>query len=129
MNETVQKKTILVVDDTPENIQVLIAVLGDKYKVKVAKDGEKALKIANASKPPDLILLDILMPDMDGYEVCRRLKENDTTKDIPVIFVTGTEDSNDQQKGIDLGAFCIITKPVNPSVMHANIKQALGISQ
>ena len=91
--EQSKDKTILAVDDTVENIDVLRSILGEKYKVKVALNGEKALAIA-AKKTPDIILLDIMMPEMDGYEVCRRLKADETTKDIPVIFVTGHQDGH-----------------------------------
>ncbi len=80
--------TILVVDDTPANLSLMTGLLRDDYKVKAAIDGEKALRIAQASPPPDLILLDIMMPGMDGYEVCRRLKADPATRDIPVIFLT-----------------------------------------
>ena len=83
-----QKQTILVVDDTPENIDVLSGILNQEYRVKVALNGERALKIAASDSPPDLILLDVMMPGMDGYEVCRRLKGDEATHDIPVIFVT-----------------------------------------
>ena len=87
MNEQIKNQKILIVDDTPENIDVLVDVLSD-YKRSVATNGEKALQIAGSDNPPDLILLDIMMPGMDGYEVCRHLKESQISKDIPVIFLT-----------------------------------------
>ena len=114
MNIEAPRQVILVVDDAPENIQVLTAILKPCYKVKAATSGERALKIARSDKPPDLILLDIMMPEMDGYEVCRQLKADDHTKAIPVIFVTGMSDDAEQQKGLALGAAACLTKPVNP---------------
>lgn len=108
------KLTILVVDDTPENIDVLDGLLSDEYKIKIAVNGEKALKIAEASPQPDLILLDIMMPGMDGYEVCEKLKANPTTKNIPVIFLTAKTEVEDETKGFQLGAVDYITKPISP---------------
>ena len=87
--------TVLVVDDTPENLTLMGSLLREHYLVKVANHGEKALKIAQSATPPDLILLDIMMPEVDGYEVCRRLKEAPATRDIPVIFLTARSDTDD----------------------------------
>lgn len=94
MSELNEKLTVLVVDDTPENIDVLRGVLKDEYKVKAAVSGERALKIANGENKPDIILLDIMMPEMDGYEVCQRLKSDITTRQIPIIFITAKTISN-----------------------------------
>ena len=88
----------MIVDDTPENIDVLDGILKDEYKIKAALNGEKALKIASAKKPPDLILLDIMMPGTDGYQVCRRLKQNKATQGIPVIFVTAKKEVKDRNQ-------------------------------
>jgi putative two-component system response regulator len=118
MNAANDKKTILVVDDAPENIDLLSGVLKAEYRIKVALNGEKALKVA-AKSIPDLILLDVLMPGMDGFEVCRRLKEEPTTAHIPVIFVTGNE--SDNSKETQFGAVGTITKPVDPVALKALI--------
>ncbi|MBF0445256.1 MAG: response regulator [Magnetococcales bacterium] len=121
------KKTILAVDDTPENIDVLVGMLSSKYKVKVALNGEKALQVASKN-PPDLILLDIMMPEMDGFEVCRRLKSNTETTNIPIIFVTAMSESVDEKKGFDVGGVDYITKPVNPSILQARVRTHLAMA-
>jgi len=126
MTDDKPKPVILVVDDAPANIQVLSAILKAKYKVKAATSGEKALKIAASDNPPDLILLDILMPEMDGFEVCRQLKANTATNTIPVIFVTGADSAEDKEQGLALGAVEFLTKPVDPVMVHACITAVLG---
>ena len=98
------KATLLVVDDTPDNLSLMSALLKDRYKVKVANHGEKGLRIAASATPPDLVLLDVMMPEMDGYEVCRRLKADPRTRHIPVIFLTAKAEIEDEQKGLALGA-------------------------
>jgi class 3 adenylate cyclase len=115
-----EKQTVLVVDDATENIDVIVGLLKEQYRVKAAVNGMKALKIVE-SKPPDLILLDIMMPEMDGHEVIRRLKANPDTKDIPVIFLTGKTEATDETKGFELGAVDYISKPFNPSVVKARV--------
>ena len=117
--------TILVVDDTPANLSLMTGLLRDEYKVKAAIDGEKALRIAQASPPPDLILLDIMMPGMDGYEVCRRLKADPATRDIPVIFLTAKSGIEDEKMGLDLGAVDYITKPISPPIVMARVRNHL----
>ena len=117
-----KKNTILVVDDTAENIDVLNGILKDTYKIKVSLNGEKALKIAGSKEPPDLILLDVMMPDMDGYEVCLRLKSNPATAKIPVIFVTAKTEVEDETMGFELGAVDYITKPISPPIVLARVK-------
>ncbi len=132
MNETVysaEKATILVVDDTPDNLMLISTLLKKFYKVKVANSGEKALKIVESEFPPDLILLDIMMPEMDGYEVCQRLKANDKTKDIPVIFLTSKSDANHETKGFELGAVDYITKPITLQVVLARVKTHLDMEK
>jgi len=119
------KPTILVVDDTPENIDVMNGILKPDYKVKVALNGEKALKIANSDKPPDLILLDIMMPGIDGYEVCRQIKSQEATKHIPIIFVSGAEDSESKDTGFSLGAVDYIVKPIEPAIVKEKIEKYL----
>lgn len=121
------KPTILVVDDTPENIQVLTGVLSTEFRVKAALDGERALEIAAAIPSPDLILLDIMMPDMDGYEVIDRLKSNPATDHIPVIFVTAMTHEVDEETGLNLGAVDYITKPISPAILLARVKTQLAL--
>lgn len=123
------KATVLIVDDTPFNLTLMNGLLGDDYKVKVANDGEKALRIARAESPPDLILLDIVMPGMDGYEVCRKLKSDPATRDIPVIFLTAKSASEDERAGLELGAVDYISKPVVPPVVLARIRTHLALKQ
>jgi putative two-component system response regulator len=104
-------------------------LLKDEYKVKVANNGEKALKISQSQTPPDLILLDIMMPVMDGYEVCRQLKANPQTQHIPVIFLTAKTDATDETKGLEIGAIDYITKPINPAILMARVKTHLDIKR
>jgi putative two-component system response regulator len=117
--------TILVVDDTPANLSLMTGLLRDEYKVKAAIDGEKALRIAQAQPGPDLILLDIMMPGMDGYEVCRQLKADPATRDIPVIFLTAKSGVEDEKMGLDLGAVDYITKPISPPIVMARVRNHL----
>lgn len=127
VTEHTGKATILVVDDTPENLTLMSALLKDFYQVRVANHGDRALKIAMSDKPPDLILLDIMMPDIDGYEVCRRLKADGTTRDIPIIFLTARSDTEDEQKGLELGAVDYITKPISPPIVLARVAAQLSL--
>jgi len=122
-----EKQVILIVDDVPANIDVLSEILRPTYQVKVVTSGIMALKIAMKSDPPDLILLDVMMPGMDGYEVCRRLKANAATRNIPVIFVTAMDEVTDEEKGFQLGAVDYITKPVSPSIVQARVKTHLAL--
>ncbi|MDP3650327.1 MAG: two-component system response regulator [Rhodoferax sp.] len=122
-----EKATVLVVDDTPENLALMAGLLKDHYKVKVANHGDKALKIAMSDRPPDLILLDIMMPDLDGYEVCRRLKAHATTRDIPIIFLTAKSETEDEKKGLELGAADYITKPISPPIVLARVATQLSL--
>ena len=114
-------QTVLIVDDSKTNIAVLAEVLRQDYTVRAATGGEKALEIAFSDNSPDLILLDVMMPGMDGYEVCARLKSDPRTKNIPVIFITGKESEEDEIKGFELGASDYITKPFNPVVVKARV--------
>lgn len=127
MNEVLRKQNILVADDVPENIDVLKGILGDDYVVRAATDGIVALHIVDRQLP-DLILLDVSMPKMDGYEVCRRLKSNPVTADIPVIFVTARTDAEDEQTGFDVGAVDYIAKPIHPAVVLARVKTHLALA-
>ena len=119
--------TILVVDDTPDNLALMSGLLKDLYKVKVANSGERGLKIACSDTPPDLILLDIMMPEMDGYEVCQRLKNNPKSCDIPVIFLTAKAEVEDERRGLELGAVDYITKPISPPIVLARVKNHLAL--
>ena len=119
--------TVLVVDDTPENLTLMGALLRDHFMVKVANNGEKALKIAMSDTPPDLVLLDIMMPGTDGYEVCRRLKAIAATRDIPVIFLTARSDPDDERMGLALGAVDYITKPISPPILLARVNTHLAL--
>ncbi len=121
------KPLILIADDMPENIDVLAGVLQSQYQIKVALSGERTLEIASSAPRPDLILLDIMMPHMDGYEVCRRLKADPTTSEIPVIFVTAMDDTNDERRGFDLGAVDYITKPISPTIVDARVRTQLAL--
>jgi len=129
MSDTRRNNTVLVVDDAPENIDLLDGVLNQDYKIKVALNGEKALKIAGSESPPDIILLDIMMPGMDGYEVCRRLKSDAKTQDIPVIFVTSMSEVDDETKGLQVGAIDYITKPISPAIVKARVKNHLELKE
>jgi len=122
------KPVILAVDDTPENLDVVKGILAPTYMVKAAINGPMALKIVE-KQPPDLILLDIMMPGMSGYEVCERLKSNPDTSNIPVIFLTAMDQTTDESKGFDLGAADYITKPVNPPILEARVKTHLALKQ
>ena len=114
-------KTILIVDDTPANIAAALAILKDQYRTRVATSGAKALEHAGAPDKPDLILLDVTMPDMDGYEVCGRLKADPETASIPVVFLTARTEAEDEAKGFELGAVDYIHKPFNPTVVRARV--------
>lgn len=122
MSEVSEKPTVLVVDDEPTNLDLLVDLLREDYKVKVAINGAKALKIANSSPLPDLILLDIMMPEMNGYEVCETLKGDPLTAGIPVIFLTAMSQVEDEQKGLEVGAVDYITKPISPGTLGARVK-------
>ena len=119
---TSDRPIVLVVDDAPENLMLMSALLGDHYRTKVATQGERALQIAGQLPAPDLILLDVMMPGIDGYEVCRRLKANPSTAAIPVIFLTGSTDNKDQERAFDVGAVDFITKPVVGPVVLARVR-------
>ncbi len=120
-----QKQTVLVVDDAPSNIQVVNSILKDTYNVRIATNGERALALAKVTPPPDLILLDVMMPGMDGYEVCTYLKTDPETKDIPVIFLTGQTETADETRGFDVGAVDYIHKPFSPAVVQARVQTHL----
>ncbi|MGQ5524018.1 response regulator [Chitinimonas sp. PSY-7] len=122
-----EKRIILVVDDTPDNLTLMSGMLRNDYKVKLAPNGERALQIALGEGQPELILLDIMMPDMDGYAVLRKLKQDERTRDIPVIFLTAMSAAEDEKIGLDLGAVDYITKPVNPAIVQARVRTHLQL--
>jgi putative two-component system response regulator len=123
------KCTVLVVDDTPDNLTLMSDLLRADYKVKLANGGERALEIAAGENKPDLILLDIMMPEMDGYEVLRRLQFNPETESIPVIFLTAMSASDDETVGLELGAVDYITKPINPAITLARVRNHLQLKR
>ncbi len=128
MNQLGGKQRILVVDDSTENLDILVSLFKDDYMVAAARDGEKCLKMAE-KHPPDLILLDIIMPEMDGYEVCRRLKENDVTRNIPVIFITALSEALDEARAFGIGAVDFISKPFQPIVVKARVSTHLNLKR
>lgn len=128
MIENSRDKTILVVDDIAENIDVLSGLLRSKYKIKAALNAERALVIANTSPQPDLILLDIMMPGTDGIEVIKQLKKNPLTAQIPVIFVTAKDKDKDEKEGLKLGAVDYITKPIRPEIVLVRIETHLKMA-
>jgi len=123
------KPTVLIVDDTPENIALVSSIMKGVCRTRVAISGEKALGIAFSSDPPDLILLDIMMPGMDGYEVCRRLKADPGSSDIPIIFLTSKSQMEDETRGFELGAVDYITKPISPPILVARVKTHLDLQR
>ena len=123
------RMTVLVVDDTADNLALMNRLLNDRYRVKLANSGQKALKIAQSETPPDLVLLDVMMPGMDGYEVCRRLKAEPKTRDIPVIFLTAKAEVEDEQSGLALGAVDYITKPISPPIVLARVETHLNLKK
>ncbi|MCM2356221.1 MAG: response regulator, partial [Arenimonas sp.] len=129
MNDTIlgytAQRTVLVVDDAPDNLTLMAGLLKDHYRVKVAPNGPRAVQIAEGDDPPDLILLDIMMPGMDGYEVCSRLKSASATRHIPVVFLTAMSADEDQKRGFDLGGVDYLTKPIQPLLMLARVRTHL----
>ena len=125
---TAKRATLLVVDDTPQNLSLMSDVLEDLYAVKLAPSGARALKIAS-TQPLDLILLDIMMPEMDGYEVCRALKANPDTQDIPVMFLSAMDSMEDEEKGLLAGAVDYITKPISPPILLARVRNQLALKE
>ncbi|MCP4719890.1 MAG: two-component system response regulator [Desulfobacteraceae bacterium] len=121
--------TVLVVDDEPANLALINQILQTDYHVKVAINGEKAMEIAQSEYPPDLVLLDIMMPGIDGYEVCRRLKKNPKTKQIPIVFLTGMSSEKNEETGLKLGAVDYITKPFNSSIVKVRVHNHIQLKQ
>lgn len=128
-DEAAARATVLVVDDTPNDLSLIANLLKDDYRVLVGSQGEACLALAQTVKPPDLILLDIMMERLDGYETCRQLKLNPATRNIPVIFLTGKTGIEDEQKGFELGAVDYITKPVSPPIVLARVATHLSLKR
>lgn len=127
MDTMPERQTILVVDDTPDNLTLLAGLLKDRYRVRIANSGARALQIAGTAPVPDLVLLDVMMPEIDGHEVCRRLKANPLTADIPVIFLTARAEVADEEAGFAAGAVDYITKPVSPPIVLARVATHLSL--
>ena len=125
---SIQNPTLLIVDDTPLNIELLDGVLGQDYEILFATRGEDALEIAR-EEAPDLILMDVMMPEMDGYEVCSRLKADPRTAGIPIIFVTALDQEADEARGLELGAIDYITKPINPVIVKARVRNHIELKR
>ena len=129
MTELLLRPKILIVDDQPTNIHILAEALKDHYDVRIANNGEKALRITEETDKPDLILLDVMMPGLDGFEVCRRLKNDPTSQDIPIIFVTAKNNVVDEERGLNLGAVDYVSKPFSIPVIKARIHNQLLLKQ
>lgn len=127
LTESLSKPQVLVVDDTPDNLALMSDLLRDTCKVRVANSGERALRLLGNGPPPDLILLDIMMPGMDGYAVIRALKANPQTRDIPVLFLTAKSEVEDERIGLELGAVDYLTKPVSHAILQARVKIHLAL--
>ena len=126
MNEA--KPTVLVVDDEPLNVRILAGVLKDGYRVVTAGSGREALELASSERP-DLVLLDAMMPGLDGYEVCRRLKEDRRTRAIPVVFLTARDDEGGETRGFEIGGIDCIAKPMSPPVVLARVRNQVELSR
>ncbi len=124
-----RRQRVLIVDDTPENIQVLMETLRSEYAITAAVNGEKALRLARTTPSPDIILLDVMMPGLDGFEVCRLLKEDPVTRGIPVIFITALSEEQDEAHGLSLGAVDFITKPFRPSLVKQRVHNQLELKR
>jgi len=121
--------TILIVDDTPSNLALMVDLLRPEYRTKVAIHGEKAVALTMGESPPDLILLDIMMPGLSGYDVCRRIKSVPRTRDIPVIFVSAMGEVEDEALGLELGGVDYVTKPIRPAIVKARIRTHLAMAR
>ena len=127
MPDNDQRQTVLVVDDTPLNILILTGLLEDFYRVIVADNGEAGLAATRANPPPDIILLDVMMPGLDGYAVCQRLKADPSTAAIPIIFITAMGETDDEKRGLEMGAVDYIVKPFSPPIVQARVKTHLAL--
>ncbi len=128
-NNMDNKPTILIVDDKQTNIKILADALGEIYNISVALDGKGALKLINDGLKPNMIILDVMMPDMDGFSVCKELKASKSTSNIPIIFVTALDDDANEEIGLKLGAVDYIYKPINPSIVNVRVRLHLELQQ
>lgn len=124
-----EKPTILIIDDIPENLEILMEILKDDYRIFAAKGGDKGLRLAFSEPTPDLILLDIIMPDINGFEVCKRLMDDPRTRKIPVIFISGLTDEEDENHGLALGGVDFIAKPFRPAMVKLRIRNQLELKR
>jgi diguanylate cyclase (GGDEF)-like protein len=129
MSERDDRPRVLIVDDNPENLELLLEVFREDYRVSAAANAERALRLAQAEEPPDIILLDILLPGMDGYQLCARLKDDEATRDIPVVFVTAVSEVMDAARGFAAGAVDFITKPIHPPMVKARVALHLELKR
>ena len=123
------RPVVLVVDDTPDNLSLMAGLLRDRYRVRLANSGERALQLAKAEPPPDVVLLDVMMPGLDGHEVCRRLKADPATADMAVIFLTALDEVEDEARGLALGAADFIAKPIRPPILLARLETQLTVKR
>ena len=129
MEDHAKKSLVLIVDDVGTNIDVLKGILHENYDVKFALNGKTAIEIASKEPHPDIILLDVMMPEMNGYEVCAKLKQDSSTSHIPVIFVTAFDDLTGELKGFDVGGVDYITKPIVPEIVLARVNTHLKLRE
>jgi putative two-component system response regulator len=129
MIEQIPKQTVLIVDDEPGNINIIAEILMPHYQIRVANNGKKVLEITLSAEKPDLILLDVVMPEMDGHEVCRQIKMKPETQDIPIIFLTAKSQLKDEEKGFSLGAVDYIIKPISPPILLARVMTHLQLKK
>lgn len=127
--EATKREKILIVDDVPENLMMLMNILKNEYTVIAATNGTKAIELCSNDPQPDIVLLDIMMPDMDGYEVCRYLQKDIRTRDIPIIFITAKTEVDDEAKGLELGAVDYIGKPAIPAIVRARVRNHLELKR
>lgn len=125
LQHLVEQSSVLVVDDSIDTLKIIGELLKKEFAIKIATNGETALKIAQSHTPPDLILLDVMLPDINGYEVCKLLKKEPATADIPVIFLTSKNEVEDEARGLGVGAADYIVKPVYPAILTARVKTHL----
>ncbi|MBX3171188.1 MAG: fused response regulator/phosphatase [Candidatus Eremiobacteraeota bacterium] len=123
------KPRVLIVDDTPENIRLMMGILGKIYHLQAATSGLKAIEMAETAPQPDLILLDVVMPGMDGYTICQKLQDSEKTKHIPIIFVSGLDETSEQTKGLRLGAVDFISKPFRAELVRARVSNHLELKR
>lgn len=127
--QAASKQTILIVDDSQDNVRILAKLFKDEYFVKIALTGQDAIRIAEASPQPDIILLDVMMPEMDGYQLCKYFKQSALTEGIPIVFITAMDQSEDEEQGLRLGAIDYIVKPIKPAIVKARIRNHLELKQ